>query len=98
MKNQKRMSYANSMAMIPDDVHTFSDFTAILIAYFAFCIGRKKVFQLMVEGGRSIKVVMGGPISMVNVSLSYVYHLASSMVMASQKARSLEICPWHSNR
>jgi cation diffusion facilitator family transporter len=33
--------YANSMALISDAVHNFSDFTAILIAYFAFQIGRK---------------------------------------------------------
>jgi cation diffusion facilitator family transporter len=33
--------YANSMALISDAVHNFSDFTAILIAYFAFRIGRK---------------------------------------------------------
>lgn len=33
--------YANSMALISDAVHNFSDFTAILIAYFAFRIGKK---------------------------------------------------------
>jgi len=33
--------YAQSMALISDAVHNFSDFTAILIAYFAFRIGKK---------------------------------------------------------
>ncbi|RJR46429.1 MAG: cation transporter [Desulfobacteraceae bacterium] len=33
--------YANSMALISDAVHNFSDCTAILIAYLAFLIGRK---------------------------------------------------------
>jgi cobalt-zinc-cadmium efflux system protein len=33
--------YANSMALISDAVHNFSDFTALLIAYFAFRIGKK---------------------------------------------------------
>ncbi|MBN1107015.1 MAG: cation transporter [Deltaproteobacteria bacterium] len=33
--------YANSMALISDAVHNFSDFAAILIAYLAFLIGRK---------------------------------------------------------
>lgn len=33
--------YANSMALLSDAVHNFSDFAAILIAYFAYLIGRK---------------------------------------------------------
>lgn len=33
--------YANSMALISDAVHNFSDFTALLIAYFAYRIGKK---------------------------------------------------------
>jgi len=33
--------YANSIALISDAVHNFSDSTAILIAYFAYLIGRK---------------------------------------------------------
>lgn len=33
--------YANSVALISDAVHNFSDFTAILIAYVAFLIGKK---------------------------------------------------------
>jgi len=33
--------YANSMALVSDAVHNFSDFTAILIAYFALRIGEK---------------------------------------------------------
>ena len=33
--------HAHSMALISDAVHNFSDFTALLIAYFAFRIGRK---------------------------------------------------------
>ena len=33
--------YANSMALISDAVHNFSDSTAILIAYFAFRMGKK---------------------------------------------------------
>jgi cation diffusion facilitator family transporter len=33
--------YGNSMALISDAVHNFSDFTALLIAYFAFRIGKK---------------------------------------------------------
>ena len=33
--------YAHSMALISDAVHTFSDFTALLIAYFAFRIGKR---------------------------------------------------------
>jgi cobalt-zinc-cadmium efflux system protein len=33
--------YAQSMALISDAVHNFSDFTALLIAYFAFRIGNK---------------------------------------------------------
>jgi len=33
--------YANSMALISDAVHNFSDFAALLIAYFAFVVGRK---------------------------------------------------------
>ncbi|MFO7461331.1 MAG: cation diffusion facilitator family transporter [Desulfatiglandales bacterium] len=33
--------YAQSMALISDAVHNFSDFTALLIAYFAFRIGKK---------------------------------------------------------
>ena len=32
---------ANSIALISDAVHNFSDFTAILISYIAFKIGRK---------------------------------------------------------
>lgn len=32
---------ANSMALISDAVHNFSDFSALLIAYFAFLIGKK---------------------------------------------------------
>ncbi|MEZ4525434.1 MAG: cation diffusion facilitator family transporter [Desulfobacterales bacterium] len=35
--------YAHSVALISDAVHNFSDFTAILIAYFAFRIGQKGV-------------------------------------------------------
>jgi cobalt-zinc-cadmium efflux system protein len=34
--------YAQSMALISDAVHNFSDFTALLIAYFAFRIGKKR--------------------------------------------------------
>lgn len=34
-------TYARSMALISDAVHNFSDFTAILIAYFAFRMGKK---------------------------------------------------------
>ncbi|MBF0102708.1 MAG: cation transporter [Desulfobacterales bacterium] len=33
--------YAGSVALISDAVHNFSDFTAILIAYFAYIIGKK---------------------------------------------------------
>jgi len=33
--------YAHSMALISDAVHNFSDFTALLIAYFAFRMGKK---------------------------------------------------------
>jgi cation diffusion facilitator family transporter len=33
--------FANSMALISDAVHNFSDFIALLIAYFAFRIGKK---------------------------------------------------------
>lgn len=33
--------YAQSMALISDAVHNFSDFAAILIAYFAYLLGRK---------------------------------------------------------
>jgi cation diffusion facilitator family transporter len=33
--------HARSMALISDAVHNFSDFTALLIAYFAFHIGKK---------------------------------------------------------
>jgi len=33
--------YAHSMALLSDAVHNFSDFTALLIAYFAFHIGKK---------------------------------------------------------
>ncbi len=33
--------YANSMALISDAAHNFSDFVAVLIAYIAFLIGRK---------------------------------------------------------
>ncbi len=33
--------YANSMALVSDAVHNFSDFTALLIAYFAFLIAKK---------------------------------------------------------
>jgi cation diffusion facilitator family transporter len=33
--------YSNSMALISDAVHNFSDFAAILIAYFAYLIGRR---------------------------------------------------------
>jgi cobalt-zinc-cadmium efflux system protein len=33
--------YAHSMALISDAVHNFSDFTALLIAYFAYRIGKK---------------------------------------------------------
>lgn len=33
--------YAQSMALISDAVHNFSDFAAILIAYFAYLIGKK---------------------------------------------------------
>lgn len=33
--------YAHSVALISDAVHNFSDFTAILIAYFAYRIGQK---------------------------------------------------------
>lgn len=37
--------YAQSMALISDAVHNFSDFTALLIAYFAFRIGTKGASQ-----------------------------------------------------
>ncbi len=33
--------YAGSVALISDAIHNFSDFTAILIAYFAYHIGKK---------------------------------------------------------
>jgi len=33
--------YAGSVALISDAIHNFSDFTAILIAYFAYIIGKK---------------------------------------------------------
>jgi cobalt-zinc-cadmium efflux system protein len=33
--------YANSMALVSDAVHNFSDFTALLITYFAFLIGKR---------------------------------------------------------
>ena len=33
--------FANSMALISDAVHNFSDFAALLIAYFAFRLGKK---------------------------------------------------------
>jgi cobalt-zinc-cadmium efflux system protein len=33
--------FANSMALISDAVHNFSDFAALFIAYFAFRLGEK---------------------------------------------------------
>ncbi len=33
--------YAGSVALISDATHNFSDFTAILVAYFAYLVGRK---------------------------------------------------------
>ncbi|RMG64218.1 MAG: cation transporter, partial [Bacteroidetes bacterium] len=48
--------YAHSVALISDATHNFSDFTAILIAYFAFLIGRKGATAANTFGYRRAEV------------------------------------------
>jgi cation diffusion facilitator family transporter len=49
--------YAHSMALISDATHNFSDFVAILIAYFAYLIGRKGASVRNTFGYRRVEVM-----------------------------------------
>jgi cobalt-zinc-cadmium efflux system protein len=49
--------YANSMALISDAVHNFSDFTAILIVYFAFRIGKKGASPQNTFGYKRVEIL-----------------------------------------
>ena len=57
--------YAHSMALISDAVHNFSDFTAILIAYFAFRIGKKGASPQNTFGYRRAEILG----AVINVAL-----------------------------
>lgn len=49
--------FANSMALISDATHNFSDFTAILISYIAFRIGRKGATPRQTFGYRRAEIM-----------------------------------------
>lgn len=57
--------YANSVALISDATHNFSDFTAVLIAYFAYIIGKKGATPRNTFGYRRSEVVA----AMINVMI-----------------------------
>jgi cation diffusion facilitator family transporter len=57
--------YAGSMALISDAAHNFSDFTAILIAYFAYRIGKKGATLSHSFGYRRAEILA----AMMNVAL-----------------------------
>jgi len=57
--------YANSMALISDAIHNFSDFIALLIAYVAFRIGKKGASQSHSFGYRRAEILG----AVINVAL-----------------------------
>jgi len=58
-------TYAHSMALISDAVHNFSDFTALVIAYFAFRIGEKGASPKNTFGYKRAEILG----AMINVAL-----------------------------
>ncbi|MGA9261642.1 MAG: cation diffusion facilitator family transporter, partial [Desulfobacterales bacterium] len=56
---------ANSVALISDAVHNFSDFTALLISYIAFRIGRKGATAFNTFGYRRAEIMA----ALINVLL-----------------------------
>jgi cobalt-zinc-cadmium efflux system protein len=57
--------YANSMALLSDAAHNFTDFAAILIAYFAHLVGRKGASVRNTFGYRRIEVMA----AVINVAI-----------------------------
>lgn len=57
--------YAHSMALISDAVHNFSDFVAVLIAYFAFLIGKKSATPKNTFGYKRAEVMA----ALINVGI-----------------------------
>lgn len=57
--------FANSVALISDAVHNFSDFTAVLISYIAFRIGRRGATVLNTFGYRRAEIMA----ALINVLL-----------------------------
>ena len=57
--------YAHSMALISDATHNFSDFVAILIAYFAYLVGRKGASARQTFGYRRVEVMA----AVINVAI-----------------------------
>jgi len=71
--------YAGSVALISDAIHNFSDFTAILISYFAYIIGKK---------GASVSNTFGYRRSEVLAALINVIILAGASVFIIYEAIS----------
>ena len=71
--------YAQSMALISDATHNFSDFTAILIAYFAYRIGKKGASLSHSFGYRRAEVLAAliNVIILVAASVFIIYEAAN---------------------
>jgi len=67
--------YANSMALLSDAAHNFSDFTSILIAYLAHLIGKKGVSVRNTFGYRRAEVMAAliNVVILIGVSIFLVY-------------------------
>ncbi len=58
---------ANSMALVSDAIHNFSDFTAVLISYIAFRIGKKRATLGNTFGYRRAEVMA----ALINVGILF---------------------------
>lgn len=64
--------YANSMALISDAVHNFSDFVAILISYIAYLIGRKGVSERHTFGFQRAEII-GALLNVIILTCAVVF-------------------------
>ncbi|MDD4071517.1 MAG: cation diffusion facilitator family transporter [Desulfobacterales bacterium] len=76
--------YAGSMALISDAVHNLSDFTAILIAYIAFKIGKRRATVTQTFGYRRVEIIA----AMINALL-----LAGAMIFIVYEAANRLLHP-----
>ncbi len=67
--------YAHSMALISDAAHNFSDFTAVLISYVAYRIGKREASARNTFGYRRVEIIaaMANVVILVGAAVFIVY-------------------------